>query len=76
MFVDEPTSNIALVDNKNTRHLEPISQFSAIAIAFYYDGLKTPDPGTKAVQLAITALYQTKSCVILAHGIADVLCAV
>ena len=76
MFVDEPTSNIALVDNENTRHLEPIPQFGAIAIAFHDDRLEPPDPGTEAVQLAITALYQTECSVILAHRIADMLSAV
>jgi len=76
MFVDEPTSNIAFVDNENTRHLETISQFGAIAIAFHDDRLETPDPGTETVQLAITAFYQTESSVILAHRVADMLSAV
>lgn len=76
MFVDETAPYISLIDDKNARHLEAVAQFGAIAVAFHDDGLKAPYPGAQTVQLPVTALHQTESRVILAHGVADVFRAV
>jgi hypothetical protein len=71
--MDKTVFDVPFVNNKNTGHLETITQLQTDAMPIHYAGGKAPDPGLQAKELVEVSFGEAKSCVIGTGRVTDML---